>query len=49
MFTYKVYMVKALITIRDDQAKWLRKKYMKLSPFVRDKLDEAMKKEKDET
>jgi len=37
--------VKKSITIRDDQAKWVKDNTVNLSRFVQSKLDEEMKKE----
>ena len=34
------------ISIRKDQSDWLKKKYINLSRFVQEKIDEEMKKEK---
>lgn len=31
-----------MITITDDQEKWIKKNYLKLSKFVQDKLKERM-------
>jgi len=39
-------MIKKTITIRDDQAEWIRKNHINFSRLIQDKLDEEMKKHK---
>jgi len=39
--------VRKTITIREDQAEWIKKHFINLSRFVQEKIDEEMKKEKD--
>lgn len=38
-------MIHKTITIREDQAKWIRKHHLNLSRFVQDKLDEEINNE----
>lgn len=36
------------ITIREDQAKWVKENHLNLSRFVQDKLDKLIEKREDE-